>query len=317
MPINSQINLPPEVQQSCDDILLSVKTPRLIHKLGAVTKELKEKGGSTLRMSRYDRLPTAPVPLGQDGAPIPSTPLARVDIDATVSIYGMYSAINQRVFLQNQDNVLSEVSELMGLSMRMTEDQLSRDALASGATQYWCVNGQNGDQPSNLSLPDIGEVTSGLLSNDAWMIFDREIGEDRFATAPVRDAYLAMGHTDLSQDLNNLNQFIPKWNYPNQNSQKLAAEWGSVNNVRFMLSSVGLKRPFASALGRTVYSVFVQGLEAVGCVYQDNFSARIIYKGPEFSDALQQNITIGYTFSEVTRVLNDLWISQMLCTLNN
>ena len=103
MPINSPNNLPPEVQQTADDVLLAVRTPRLIHKLGAVTKHLPSKGGSTLRMSRYDRLPTAPVPLSPDGEPIPSTALSRVDIDATVSIYGLYSAINQRVFLQNQD----------------------------------------------------------------------------------------------------------------------------------------------------------------------------------------------------------------------
>jgi hypothetical protein len=54
-------------------------------------------------MSRYDRLPTSPVPLSPNGEPIPSTPLSRIDIDATVSFYGLYSAINQRVFLQNQD----------------------------------------------------------------------------------------------------------------------------------------------------------------------------------------------------------------------
>lgn len=136
-------------------------------------------------------------------------------------------------------------------------------------------------------------------------------------TAPVRDAFVAMGHTDLGKDLNNLPQFLPKWNYPSSGAQAIGAEWGAVDNVRFMLSSQGLRRPFASALGNTVYSVFVQGMEAVGCVYQDNFSARILYRGPEFSDALFQNVTIGYTMAEVSRVLNDLWISQMLCTLNN
>lgn len=316
MPINSPNNLPPEVLQTADDVLLAVRTPRLIHKLGAVTKHLPAKGGTTLRMSRYDRLPTAPVPLSPDGAPIPSTALNRVDIDATVSIYGLYSAINQRVFLQNQDMVLTEVAELMGLSMRMTEDQLSRDALAASATSYTCTGGSNGDSPTNISLSDVDEVTTGLLSNDAWMILDRQIGEDRFGTAPVREAYIAMGHTNLSKDLNNLNNFTPKWNYPNQSGAKVGAEWGAVNNVRFFLSSQGLIRPNASNLGNSVYSVFVQGLEAVGCVYQDNFSARILYRGPEFSDALYQNVTIGYTMSEVTRVLNDLWISQMLCTLN-
>lgn len=124
-----------------------------------------------------------------------------------------------------------------------------------------------------------------------------------------------MGHTDLSKDLNNIPEFTAKWNYPNQSGAKIGAEWGAVQNVRFFLSSQGLIRPFASNLGNSVYSIFVQGLEAVGCVYQDNFSARILYRGPEFSDPLYQNVTIGYTFSEVTRVLNDLWISQMLCTL--
>ena len=102
----------------------------------------------------------------------------------------------------------------------------------------------------------------------------------------------------------------------NQSSAKVGAEWGAVHNVRVFLSSQGLFRQNASALGNSVYSIFVQGLEAVGCVYQDNFSARILYRGPEFSDALYQNVTIGYTMSEVTRVLNDLWISQMLTTLN-
>ena len=55
MPINSPNNLPPEVLQTADDVLLAVRTPRLIHKLAAVTKHLPAKGGTTLRMSRYDR----------------------------------------------------------------------------------------------------------------------------------------------------------------------------------------------------------------------------------------------------------------------
>lgn len=101
--INSLNNLPPEVQATADQQLLAVRTPRLIYKLAAMMKRLPSKGGTTLRSSRYDRLPTAVVPLSPDGAPIPSTTLNRTDIDATVSIYGLFSAINQRVFLANQD----------------------------------------------------------------------------------------------------------------------------------------------------------------------------------------------------------------------
>jgi N4-gp56 family major capsid protein len=313
--ITTPTTLPAEVQQHFDDVLLSVRTPNLIMKLGALSKRLPSKGGRTLRMARYDRLPTAPVPLGPSGATPPATPLTRVDIDATMSFYGLYVAINQQVVLQNSDPVLNETAELLGLSLRMTEDQLTRDALAATAGFYNCTGGLNGDMPTNLVGADIDEVTSVLLTNDAWMILDSIGGENKFGTGPVRDAYLALGHTRLSKDLNNINGFISKWNYPNNNAV-LRSEWGSINNVRFMLSSVASVSPNASALGADVYNVFIQGMEALACVEQDNYSSRFLYRPPVFSDPLFQNVTLGYVFAEVPRILNDLWIINMRTTLS-
>jgi N4-gp56 family major capsid protein len=312
--ITTPTTLPAPVQQTFDDVLLSVRTPNLIHKLGALTKRLPAKGGRILRMGRYDRLPTAPVPLGPSGATPPATPLRRVDIDAEMSFYGLYVAINQQVTLQNQDPVLNETAELLGLSLRMTEDQITRDMLAATASIYNCTGGGNGDLPTNLSLSDIDEVTAALLSNDAWMILNTISGEDKFGTAPSRQAYLALGHTNLSKDLNNINGFVSQWNYPN-NNRSIDSEWGSVNNTRWMLSSVGSISPNASALGNDVYNCFIQGMEALACVEQDNYSARFLYRPPVFSDPLFQNVTLGYVMAEVPRILNDLWITNTRCTL--
>lgn len=129
------------------------------------------------------------------------------------------------------------------------------------------------------------------------------------------DAYVAFAHTDLSKSLSNIPNFTSKWNYPSAATSKLGSEWGVVENVRFFLSSQGLKYANKTNLGNTQYSVMVCAMEAYGCVYQDNFSSRIIYLGPEFSDPLMQNVTIGFTMAEVSRVYNDLWITQMLCSL--
>jgi len=82
-----------------------------------------------------------------------------------------------------------------------------------------------------------------------------------------------------------------------------------------MLSSVGQVQPLASALGNDVYSFFVQGMEALACVEQDNYSARFLYRPPVYSDPLFQNVTLGYVFAEVPRILNDLWITNMRCTI--
>lgn len=82
-----------------------------------------------------------------------------------------------------------------------------------------------------------------------------------------------------------------------------------------MLSSVASVSPNASALGNDVFNVFVQGMESLACVEQDNYSARFLYRPPVFSDPLFQNVTIGYVFAEVPKILNDLWITNMRCTL--
>jgi len=225
----------------------------------------------------------------------------------------LYVAINQQVVLQNQESVINETAELLGLSMRMTEDQLTRDMLEATASVYNCTGGQNGDLPTNMSVGDIDNVTAMLLTNDAWMILENKEGENRFGTGPVRDSYIGLGHTKLSKDLNNLNGFISKWNYPNQNNT-IGAEWGAINNVRFFLSSVASLSPNASALGNTVYNVTIMGMESLCCVAQDNFSSRFLYRPPALSDPLFQNVTMGYVFAEVPRILNDLWITQMRCT---
>jgi len=312
--ITTTDTLPAQVQQHFDDRLLSVRTPNLIHGVAATPKMLPNKGGKTLRMSRYDRLPTFPVPLGTSGATPPAVQPTRNDIDATVSFFGQFIACNQQVTLQNQDPVLNSFCELLGLSLKMTEDQITRDCMNSTSSVYNCTGGNNGDLPTNMSLSDFDEVTSTLMTNDAWMILNSQEGEDKFGTGPVRDAFLALGHTKLSKDFNQLQGAIPKWNYPNTNDT-LSSEWCSVNNVRVLLSSVGSVDVTSSRLGNDVYNVFIQGMESVGIVHQDNFTARYLYRPPVFSDPLFQNFTIGTVFCTVSRILNDLWITKMRATL--
>lgn len=71
---------------------MAVKTPNLIHRIPAMKKQLMRNGGRTIRFRRYDKLPTAPIPLGNSGAPISPTTLSAVDIDATMSFYGQFVA---------------------------------------------------------------------------------------------------------------------------------------------------------------------------------------------------------------------------------
>jgi N4-gp56 family major capsid protein len=107
-------------------------------------KRMPKNGGRFLRMSRYEQLPTAPVPLGNTGVTPPSTALNRVDLDVLMQFYGQFVILNEQVTLQNQDPVLVAATERLGVSLRMTEDQLIREMLAGTAAMINCVGGVNG-----------------------------------------------------------------------------------------------------------------------------------------------------------------------------
>ena len=216
--------------------------------------------------------------------------------------------------LQNQDPVLNECAARLGVSLRQTEDQLTRDMLAGTAAFINCVGGVNGDNPTEITLSDVDNIVAALLGNNAYTILDNIEGEDKFGTAPVRDAYFALCHTALTPDFDDVEGFIQKNQYPAP-MNALRSEWGAIGNLRFLISSIGSLTTNASALGSTVYNIFCVGMEAYACIEQDGYSASFIYRPPIFSDPLALNASVGYKFAEVPRITNDLWVFNLRCTL--
>lgn len=215
--------------------------------------------------------------------------------------------------MQNQDPVLNECAARLGVSLRQTEDQLTRDMLAGTAAFINCTGGVNGDNPTEITRSDVDTVVQTLLTNNAYTIMDNIEGEDKFATAPVRDAYFALTSTLLTGNLDAIAGFIQKAQYPSP-MNALRSEWGSVGNLRFLVSSIGSQSPNASSLGNTVFNIFCVGMEAYACIEQDGYSASFIYRPPIYDGPLALNASVGYKFAEVPRILNDLWVINLRAT---
>ena len=306
--------LPAPVQQSFSYKLLAVPVPNMIHNIPAMLKQMPRNGGTTLRMRRYNPLDTATVPLGNSGVTPPPQQLTAVNIDAEIDFYGTYIILNEQVTLQNQDPVLNEAAQRLGVSLRQTEDTLTRNMLISTASFISCTGGTNGDSPTELTRSDIDEVIRTLADNNAYTIADNIEGEDKFGTAPVRDAYFALGSTKLIGDLENVQGFIAKAQYPSP-MEALREEWGSISNLRFLLSSIGAVLPNSSTLGRDIFNIFCVGMEAYAVVEQDGYSAQFIYRPPIYDGPLALNASVGYKFAQVPRITNDAWVINLSCTL--
>lgn len=316
MAITTTSVLPAPVQQTFSMKLLSVPVPNMIHKIPAVMKTMPANGGTTLRMRRYNPLDTAMVPLGNTGVTPPAQQLTAVNIDAEMSFYGTYIQLNEQVALQNQDPVLNEAAKRLGVSLRQTEDQLTRDMLAATASFVNCTGGVNGDNPTEITRSDVDVVVRTLLSGDAHTITDNIGGTNKFGTAPVRNAYFALCNTNLTGELDAVAGFISQNQYPTDKNN-IGSEWGSIGNLRFLVSSIGSKTESGSNLGEDVYNIFCVGMEAYACIEQDQYSAHFIYVPPHIAGGpLALNASVGYKFAEVPRILNDEWIINLRTTLS-
>lgn len=307
--------LPPPVQQWFDDVLLSRPEPLLIHNKFAMRKRLLARSGNTVRYRRYNNLATATVPLGNSGITPPPQTISAVDIDAQSDWYGSYVIITDQVTIQNQDPVLNETASLLAQSLRETDDELTRNMLEATASFINCVNGVNGDNPTELTRADIDVVVFTLIGSSGRMISDNIEGDLKFATAPVREAYWTMAHSDVLTDLEAVAGFINTAQYPAQ-MNILHAEWGSVGNTRWTYSPIGSITQNGSALGADVYNCFTTAREAYANVVQERATAKFIYQGlGSGNDPLLQRQTAGYKFAQVPRLLNDTWLINLRATL--
>lgn len=193
---------------------------------------------------------------------------------------------------------------------------MTSNMLASTASFLNCVGGFNGDVPTEMTNSDVGGAVSTLLGANAYTIMDQIQGEDRFGTGPTRRSFFGLTHTDMTNanGLEGVQGFISVANYPN-NRNTLDSEWGSIGNVRFLVSSISPVALNASSMGNNVYSNFIVGMQSYGIVHQDGYSSTFVYRPAIYSGPLAQNVTVGWKSAMVPRIFNDQWLLNLRCTL--
>lgn len=171
------------------------------------------------------------------------------------------------------------------------------------------------DNPTEPTATDFETVVTALQNSDAEFIGEVVEGQNRFGTGPVRDSYFCMASTKMIPRIQAMSGFISKAQYPSQ-MNILSSEWGSVNNVRFVLSSRGSVSSNASLLGADVYNMFVTGQEAYTSVQLDGESAKFIYHPPGWGDdPAELRQTAAYRFAHARAVTNDAWVLNLRGTL--
>lgn len=313
MSITTTSNLPAPILQSLAPGMLSVPTPNFNYIIAAEKYSMPRNGGTTMRFLRPVPLQPPVVQLGNTGIEPPSQVATREIVDAAMAFYGTSVILNEQVVIQDQDPVLSWVTERLGVAMRQAEDIILRDFLLSAVSVYNCRGGTNGDNPTEMTSKDLSAVASSLDTANAFKFLSGKMGEDRFGSSPIRSAYFLLTSTLLQPTFDGMDKFTASWNYPNQNDV-IYSEYGAVLNMRIFTSSESAIQAGASMNTADVFNNMAVSRESYAHIDQDGYSSQLLYRPPIFSGPLALNGTLGVKFAQAQAILQETWIRNVRCT---
>ncbi len=136
---------------------------------------------------------------------------------------------------------------------------------------------------------------------------------NKFNTAGVRDAFIALCSTGLTNDLQAVQGVLLKSSYPTQEGIR-PEEYCSISRFRFFVSSKAAKTPGISAKGNTIYTIPMYGLEAAAKIEQNQYTAVIGYRPPWVVSSVAQNSQLYAKFAIARAITNQNWISGLNAT---
>lgn len=289
--------------------MLEVAQKELVYMQFANKDSVSTKNGDGMEWDRYDPFPVATTPLtdGVYGAPRKAV---RRPIIAKLDVYGDYSKLTKRMVRTNLEDVTMQYTQRFGQQAGETFDTLMRDVLYSGVSYVNCTNGVTGTPGTltEITTTDIGVAVKQLKNNNAKMIAPMIAASTNVGTSPVAKAYFAFVHTDLRDDVRDMDNF-QKVNTYSQIKPVYENELGAVDDVRFIETSNG-------KVTSGTYSVFIVAKNSYGSIDLSGNTYNVYRHG--FGSAGSEDphsmfMSLGWDAFWGGEILNDTWITDLRC----
>lgn len=302
--VTTTVQIDPGVQTMYDKTLLRTPFPKYIHGKFAEKHQLKPGQGRTIKMRRYNRLSAVTTPI-TEGIPPGGRRLSKVDIEATVEQYGDVVALTDVVLLTTPDKLILKTVKLQSDQLHNTNDVLARDVLGASATSLTCSNGT--PTGTFLNKTDIDLVVQTMYGNNAdYMTTLIKAGKGQ-GTSPIPAGYVGIAHSDLMDDLDRVSGVKGSHLYASQGLID-PTEHCATGKVRWLLSTQG----YTSGSN---YHCPIMAKSAYGSVDIEGGNAESIITPPGgHGDELKQVTSVGWKEWQVFRLLQDLFIMNLICT---
>lgn len=299
--------------------LLTRGLPLLILEKFLQAKTIPRNETKSVVFRRYNSLALATTALTEGVTP-PSMKMTKTDVTATLEQYGNLIEITDVVADTHEDPVIQEGVQILGENAAQTIETVRWGILTAGTNKFYSNGAARTDvnTPITAALPK--KIIRGLKRQNAQMITTIVKSTPSYGTQAILPAYVAIGHTDLENDIRAMAGFIDVKDYGS--TQPLEGEIGSVGYTRFILSNIFA--PYADAGGTAgsmvstsgtnadVYPLLILGKNAAGTVALKGANAltpTVINPTPSKSDPLGQRGSMGWKTYSTAIILNDAWMA--------
>lgn len=293
----------------------------ILSKMGT-TKPIPKNTAEGAKFRRPIPFTVSLVPLAEGVTPTPQK-LDYEDVSVTLHQYGAVVEISDWVIDTSEDPVLKDAAMLIGEQAGATSEQIIFAAVRGGTNVFYANGSARTDVNTPLTLAKQRAVTRALKAQKARKITRILSGSPDYDTHPIEAAYIAVGHTDLENDIRALSGFIPVAEY---GSRQPISEYeiGSVEDVRYVLSpdlaafldAGGADAGFVSESGTAadVYPILYFGMDAFAQVPLKGENAMtpiVVNPKPSAADPLAQRGYVGFKYAMAAVILNELWMARL------
>lgn len=236
--MNTSATLPSRVAKFYVRTLLKRALPFLCHRNWAQHRPMKKNNGKTIEFSRFASLGLATTALTEGVTPEGQT-MSQALITATLAQYGGWIPVTDVVTLTNFDPALTVAIELLGEQKGQTVDVLMRDTMLAGTNVWYAgkvsARSSVATGPSAADVRGIVRYLKGVNAKPITRMINPTTG---VGTVPIAPCYLAICHTDASDDFEQLSNFVPVEKYASQKGV-MENEIGKIGKLRIIETTQG------------------------------------------------------------------------------
>lgn len=277
------------------------------------------------KFRRYEALPLATTALVEGVTPSGTKPTI-TDYTATLEEFGDFIPYSGFMLDTHEDPILKEYGSLCVQQAAETVETLRWNKIKAGSSVGY-ANGGITTVNTVITLAAQRTATAALLRQRGHYITEIVSSSPDFRMEPVEAAFVAIHHPDVTNDIRNMQGYIPAKQYAG-NTTLFPGEHGAVEDVRYCrsvlftpyLGSSGVYGGASTTMRNTggyadVYPVIYMGKDAYGIVPLKGANAMsLIAHNPGSSgtaDPLNQRGTLGWKCAQTSVILNDLWIYRL------